>query len=297
MNKTKRESLRLIAQENKRWSKFRSFKVTSSNAYRFLHKSTDIKELLLGNEGGDDCSMNYLLEKVIKFVLAKIVFNTGIWVDLELFWLSTSPDGMTVVDDNLVPVEIKVITANKTNRQVIIEYYGQIQLHMRVTNSQKLLLVIFFKANKRFECFLVERDDNFLNEFLKRIEICYFKTLPMVLIENCETRLIDDLVNSNVYKQFCLKLNKSDSNWESKFEAKIPKKVKFTKHLIKDKELTRISKKSPHKIEEEYEKINSKRFQKKFHQMFVFEKVFWFQEKIARFLDAQKLVTDAEWSS
>jgi hypothetical protein len=297
MSKSKRESQRLISQDNRRWEKLRIFKVTSSNAQKFLYKSSNVKKLLVENGVGDDCSINYMTEKAIKFLLAKKIFSTGIWVDSELFWLSTSPDGMTLIEGKLIPVEIKVIVAEKSHHQIVNEYYGQIQLHMKVTNSEKLFLVIFFKMKGTFECSLVERDSDFLAEFLRRIELRYFKTLPSVLVEGINEKLVGDLLNSYAYKEFCLRLNQKDSNWEQIFERKLEKKIRFQRYSLKTDNLSIISMNTAEEIEEQYCHINSNHFKKQFPNIFVSEKLIWFEQQVKRFWEAYRQVKGAKWIS
>jgi hypothetical protein len=295
MSRSRRESQKLISQDNKRWEKLRTYKVTSSNAQRFLYKSSNIHKLLIENGVGDDCSMNYMTEKAIKFLLAKKIFSTGIWVDPELFWLSTSPDGMTLIEGKLIPVEIKVIVAEKSHHQIVNEYYGQIQLHMKVTNSEKLFLIMFFKSKNIFECSLVDRDNDFLAEFLKRIELVYFKNLPFVLLEGIDKKLVEDLINSSIYKEFCLRLNRKDCNWELIFDKKLEKKIRFKRHSIKTYDLSITSLKTAEKMEELYCQLNNKQFKPQFPNEFISEKLLWFEQQVERFWKAHKQVIGAKW--
>lgn len=277
--------------------RFRYLKITSSNAFRLLHKSQNIEEILDPDIIIDDCSNQFLIEKSLKFLFSKIIFSTGIWTDSQLFWLTTRPDGLTLYDKMLIPVEIKSIRSEKTVKCIINEYYSQLQLHMRVVQSEKLMFILHSQKTNEVSLFLVNRDEDYLNEFLMRIELKYFEVLPRFLLKNINEEMREKLIQSNEYKNYCFKLNHKDQQFDKITEEKIPKKIQFKEYECDIKLLTKFGNRSAFELEEMIKKQNENLFKKNYLNFYVFDKLFGFVQEINRFSKVLKVMKEVRFLS
>ena len=169
----------------------------------------------------------------------------------------------------MYPVEIKVISSNKTQLQTVQEYYQQIQLHSMVTNSPKTLMIIYNKIKKSLNIFFVNKDETFLNELIFKLESIYFENIPKLLLSNSPKFALENIVNNQEYRN---KYIESTLNPDKKFVKKISPIKKNIK--IEDRESIKESiypfmNKDFSRYRDECQKINYLKFGIKYENLYV----------------------------
>ena len=202
-----------------KWFRARRFRVTSSNIHKLTLPSVCPKSVLdpepFFNEF-DACSS---IEKTLFCYFGRIIFNTGIWVHQKYHWVASSPDGFIELGTELFPLEIKAIIAKKTSREVMLEYYHQFQLHMEVTNSVKIVLLLFNRNNSNVSWYKIEKDEVYLKSLISYAEKIYFENIPYLICKEVSKVSIEEFIKTENYirKYYKMQLtNKTNSMIKAK---------------------------------------------------------------------------------
>lgn len=197
----------------KTWTKLRRFRITASNAEKFL-KSDAIIGSLLDPEPFDVTEHpNLWIEKAIRLAFSRLINHSGLWIDQKYDWLCSTPDGLAHWDGQLIPVEIKCIQKDKKLRAIALEYYLQLQIQMQTTQSRILLFIVYFKETSRVESALVERDDEYLENRITLLQAIYHQEMPMILFPRTDAETIENLINYMVETRFTtLKVDTGPTN-------------------------------------------------------------------------------------
>lgn len=250
----------------------RRFRITASNATRFLQKSRNpVSSLDPELFQGNGCS-NYFRELAIRFFLANMIFNTGIWIHKNKFWLLSSPDGIYIDNKTIIPVEIKTICSNKTRNDVILEYYGQIQLQIETVQSEKLLLIIYFRQKSMVDILYVHKDHFYLNGLIQRLEEKYFTHLPSVLFPSAAVEDIEILISLQSFKDQFVSDLKEKSDIEGTRIKPLFKKIKTTEFTKSKMKFNHLDEQKLDEYEKKTRELIEKKYGKKFQSILVNEK-------------------------
>lgn len=216
--------LRRRQQGTMSWFNAKRFRFSAGHAARCAKPSTDVTKAVDSDANYYDVGVNFNFETAIKLIFHRQIFETGLWVDEKNPWLCASPDGIFLHTGLPIPVEMKVICANKTEHQLILEYYAQLQLQMHVCKAVKALLVIYARPNSDFSSFLVELDQNYLDTILAKLEQRFYGEVVLCqagpeYTEACQ-RVFSSRCFEERYLSFAKKVNDIDLGPMGKLKKK-----------------------------------------------------------------------------
>ena len=166
-----------------------------------------------------------ICEVVVKIVFFDLIFSTGLHIHEKLSWLSTSPDGLFLYENRLIPVEIKSTKSDKTDRRLIIEYYHQLQLHCEILKSGHVLLIIFRLNLGKITTTLVQKDSKFCREMIERAEKNYFQEIPRILCRKLSYEQYKQLVENAAYQKKYIKMFEVSPQADDKKQGAIKKNL------------------------------------------------------------------------
>lgn len=252
-----------MAQNTKAWMDRRRFRVTSSSVGKFLQPSACPAKILDSEPFGNPNSKEALVEILMVCFLCKIVFRTGFHVHPDHHWLGSSPDGIMIFQKMKIPVEIKLITSRKTDRQVCLEYYAQLQTHIEVGSSPYCLLVICRLSPFRIRFLIVYRDDSFVQALIRKARDKFLASIPRVIypkIENLSPQNISEI--STIFQKH-IKGNSFENSENDSQRLILKKNLRFEDFKIATKATPPITGETCQEYLERTSKISEKLFHKK----------------------------------
>lgn len=154
------------------------------------------------------------------------------WIHSDFPWLSCSPDGLTIQNDQIIPVEIKCSNQNKSARKLILEYYGQFQTQMEIVGAKHLLLILVEWEKLAIRAFSVSKDIEFVSKIIKIAEQKYFDAIPKLFLPKAPQSALKELKKLSEFLNKYPVLNESDAELRNRILHKPIKTPDFAEVSI-----------------------------------------------------------------
>lgn len=237
---SKQEELKTINQRDYEWVSVRKDRISSSLLRKAVTNTESILDSMNNEEFFDLITIGMLVETLVYRLMPSFLTRTGLWVDPELHYIVGSPDGICVVGDQRIPVEIKSTKSSKSIDRLISEYYYQLQSYISFLNSDKLLLIYYEIDAKKFNMVLVDKDKDFKDKYYPFVERSYWKFLAKKHFNNIPSTDYYNFLKKISSKAGILKYYKGDFN-EDKKDLKVPPKFISYEHISLSQVLTHKS--------------------------------------------------------
>ena len=197
-----------VSQTSAYWLLGRRIRITGSVSYNLFTYANNkapnwenkLNSIYDSNFKGNDATRyGQQAEKIAISVYGKycLYFKTGLMVSPDLPFLAVSPDGIVFDGCSWKLVEIKapvlgkkMIAQNAIRELKYLElqygkytlkqhhpYFGQIQMGLAILNLTTCDLVIFCGYNESYEIINVDRNESFIEMYIKKLCIIYFEII------------------------------------------------------------------------------------------------------------------------
>lgn len=170
------------------WIEERETRIPAS----LVRRAVTMTEAFITHYGG--CPMEegpgHKVEALLLRYIPVFLKKTGMWVHPEYQWLSCSPDGIYLQKG--IPIEVKCkMNVNVDYLEVVRDNYHQMQFTMFCTRTHEELVII---VSDRIHCYLLQRDDKFINACLPRLAYSFTRhLLSGKLMSNYSEELINSI--------------------------------------------------------------------------------------------------------
>ena len=160
--------------------------------------------------------------------------NGEFMVDKELKWLSATSDSVFTLQKKRIPIEIKAIQTEKGAIDVAKTYYHQLNILMRIYQSDFIILIIYRKQNNRFAFYRVNKDENYDSIYIPLIEKGFFKHLLGYVCNRLDEAHLQDVMKTSRFQEKFCKYYKSDLNELLCVRKKSPKNISISELKLTD---------------------------------------------------------------